>query len=171
MGVRAVTSATAFSFRRVAAVLALAVGLIASAVFLTANVQRNAALLGARQQEASLRMASAMSDQEAGARGFFQTRERKFLRTWEQGTTAFASSLAELHSLVAGDSDLHRALADLVQRAGAWHASTAAAIRMLEEVGAQQGHAAVEESREQMDGFRAATPRSRCRSARQTWTG
>jgi len=136
--------------------LAVPVALIAGAVFLTANVQRSAALVGARQQETSLRMASAMSDQEAGARGFFQTHEQKFLEPWYEGTSEFGSSLSELRSLVAGDSALLRSLADQAQRADAWHAATGAAILALERTGRSQPHAASEESREQMEGFRAA---------------
>jgi diguanylate cyclase (GGDEF)-like protein len=156
IGVVRTSPNTTPSFRRVGVVLAIAVALIDSAVFFTANMQRSAALLGARQQEASLRMASAMFDQEAGARGFFQTRERKFLRPWDQGTTMFAASLAELRSLVAGDSTLRPALADLARRASAWHASTAAAIRTLEQTGRPQPHADIERSRQEMEEFRTA---------------
>ena len=156
MGVGMITRGTAFSVRRVCVLLAVPVALIAGAVFLTANVQRNAALLGAREQEASLSMLGAMSGQEAGARGFFQTRERKFLRPWDQGTTEFASSLAELRSLVAGDVALRRGLADLAGRASAWHTVTGSAILTLQRSGRLPAHGEVEQAREQMEGFRAA---------------
>jgi diguanylate cyclase (GGDEF)-like protein len=156
MGVGLMTRGTAFSVRRVCVLLAVPVTLIAGAVFVTANVQRNAALLGAREQEASLRMLGAISGQEAAARGFFQTREQKFLRPWDPGTTAFASSLAELRSLVAGDVALRRSLADLARRASAWHAVTRAEILTLERSGRLPAHGKVEQAREQMEGFRAA---------------
>jgi diguanylate cyclase (GGDEF)-like protein len=150
------TRGTAFSFRRVGVVLMVPVALIAGAVFLTANVQRTAALLGARQQEASLSMLAAMSGQEDGARGFFQTGERKFLRPWDQGTSAYASSLAELRSLVAGDSALRRGLADLAQRASAWHVVTGAAILTLKLTSRRPPLEAIEQSRKQMEDFRTA---------------
>ena len=156
MGVGMITRGSVLSVRRVGVLLAVPVALIAGAVFLTANVQRNAALLGARQQEASLSMLGAMSGQEAGARGFFQTREWKFLLPWDQGTTAFASSLAELRSLVAGDVALRRSLADLARRASAWHAVTGAAILTLQRSGRLPAHGEVEQAREQMEGFRTA---------------
>ncbi|MGD0455877.1 MAG: CHASE3 domain-containing protein, partial [Solirubrobacteraceae bacterium] len=89
---------------RAGALVAIPVTLIALAVFATANVQRSAALLSAREQAASQTMLTAMLDQETGARGFFQTEQQLFLAPWNQGTSAFASSIAELRSLVAGDS-------------------------------------------------------------------
>ncbi len=141
--------------RRVGVVLALPVALIAGAVLLTANVQRSAVLHGARQEEASDSMLSAMLDQESGARGFYETRERAFLEPWDQGTRVFASSLAELRSLVAGNSALGRSLAEQAQRASAWHATTQAAILTLQRTGRQPSLAAIEHSRKQMDGFRA----------------
>ncbi len=156
MGVAMMTRGIGFSFRRVLFLLAVPVALISGAVFLTANVQRNAALLGARQQEASLSMLGAVSGEEAGARGFFQTRERTFLRPWDQGASAFASSLAQLRPLVAGDAALRRSLADLVQRASAWRAVTAAAILTLQRTGRPPVHAAIEQTREQVEGFRTA---------------
>ena len=72
----------AFSLWRVAVVLAMPVALIAAAVFLTANVQRSAALLGARQQEAALNLRGAMFDQEDGAHGLFLSQDRRYLQLW-----------------------------------------------------------------------------------------
>ncbi len=150
------TSGAALSFRRLGVVLAIPVVLIAAAVFLTANVERSAALLGGRQQESSLSMLNAIFDQEAAARGFFDTRDPLFLQRWNQGTSAFTSSVAELRSLVAGDAALRDSLADQAERADAWHAATGAAILVLERTGRSQSHDAIEDSRRQMDGFRKA---------------
>lgn len=142
------------SLRRVGALVCVPVALIAGAVFLTANVQRSAVLHAARQQEASETLLSAILDQEAGARGFYESDDRAFLQSWDQGTTAFASSLAELRSLVAGNSTLERRLADQAQRASAWHAAEQAAILTLQRTGRSPSHAMIEQDRKQMAGFR-----------------
>jgi diguanylate cyclase (GGDEF)-like protein len=130
--------------------------LLAGSVFATANVQRSAALLGAREQVASQSLLTAMLDQETGARGFFQTKQRAFLQPWTQGTSAFGTSLAELGSLVSGDSALERSLADQAQRASNWHNATEAAILALERTGIPQSDAAAHRGKTVMDGFRAA---------------
>jgi CHASE3 domain sensor protein len=139
-----------------ALVLAIPVVLLAGAVFATANVQRNAALLSAREQAASQSLLTAMLDQETGARGLFQTDQRLFLQPWTEGTSAFGSRLAELRSLVSGNSALKRLLADQAQRAINWHGATAAAILALERTGHTQSAALALRGKEEMDGFRAA---------------
>ena len=129
---------------------------IAGAVFATANLQRNAALLSSREQVASQGLLTAMLDQETGARGFFQTHDRPFLQPWNQGTIAFGTSLGELRSLVSGDGGLQQMLTDQAQRAAGWHASTLAAIRVLERTGRSQSDASALHDKSVMDGFRAA---------------
>lgn len=130
--------------------------LLAAAVFATANVQRNAAVLGAREQVASQSLLTAMLDQETGARGFFQTKQPLFLEPWTQGTIAFGTSLAELRSLVSGNSGLQRSLADQARRASAWHTATQGAIVFLETAGHSQSNAFALRNKSLMDGFRAA---------------
>jgi CHASE3 domain sensor protein len=130
--------------------------LLAGAVFATANVQRNAALLGAREQVASQGLLTAMLDQETGARGFFQTKQRVFLQPWTQGTGAYESSFAELHSLVSGNAGLQRSLADQAVRASSWHRATQSAILALERTGHTQSDASAVAGKDVMDGFRAA---------------
>jgi diguanylate cyclase (GGDEF)-like protein len=144
------------SSRRAGLVLAVPVVLLAGAVFATANVQRNAALLGARKQAASQRLLTAVLDQETGARGFFQTGQRVFLEPWTAGTSAFGSNLAQLRSLVAGDSGLQQSLTDQAQHVGAWHAATEAAIRTLERSGHTQSDASALTTKGLMDDFRAS---------------
>ncbi len=146
----------AFSLWRVGVVLAMPVALIAAAVFLTANVQRSAALLGARQQEAALNLRGAMFDQEDGAHGLFLSQDRRYLQLWSQGTSEFASSLAELRSLLPAHSALRQSLVDQARLADTWHDATGKAILDLERTGHAQSHDAIEDSREQMDAFRAA---------------
>src|ERR1039458_9111370 len=109
------------SLRRVGVVVCVPVALIAGAVFLTANVQRSAVMLGARQQETSESMLNAILNQETGARGFYESHEQASLQSWDQGTSEFASSLAQLRSLVAGNSALERSLARQAKQATACH--------------------------------------------------
>ena len=118
--------------KRVALVLILPVALIAGGVFSTAQVERNAALLGASRAAASERLLRSMLNQETGARGFFETRDAAFLQPWADGTRSFASSLAQLRPLVAGDPRLTAMVDDQARRANAWHATSAAAIAASE---------------------------------------
>jgi diguanylate cyclase (GGDEF)-like protein len=144
------------SSRRVGAVLVVPVVLLAGAVFATANLQRNAALLGAHEQVASQGLLTAMLDQETGARGFFQTGQKEFLAPWVQGRGAFEANLEELRSLVSGDTELERSLADQAQRAVAWHAETQTSIGVLERTGRPPSAALAVHGKSVMDGFRAA---------------
>jgi hypothetical protein len=123
------------SMRRVISVLAAIVVLIAGALYATADIQRNAALLGARQQVAAQGMLTAMLDQETGSRGFVETRQKAFLVPWEAGTSAFTASLAALRSLEVGNVGLERLLDDQAQRADRWHAEVQAAISRFDQTG------------------------------------
>jgi diguanylate cyclase (GGDEF)-like protein len=136
--------------------LAIPVVLLAGAVFATANVQRDAALHSARAQVASQALLTAMLDQETGARGFFQTKQRVFLQPWTQGTRGFGSSLAELRSLVSGNPGLQQSLNDQQGLANLWHAATQAQILALERTGRSQSDAAALRGKSAMDSFRAA---------------
>jgi diguanylate cyclase (GGDEF)-like protein len=144
------------SLRRIGLVIAVPVIVIAGAVFATANIQRNAAQLSAREQVASQRALTAMLDQETGARGFFQTDRREFLQPWYQGTGAFGSSVAELRSLLTGSPSLQQMLEDQAQDATAWHAMSQAAILHLEQTGRSQAIAAAIQAKSRMDGFRTS---------------
>ena len=70
---------TGLPARRLAAIIAVPVVLIACAVFATATIERDSALHAAEQQAAGQRMLTAMLDEETGARGYFETREPRFL--------------------------------------------------------------------------------------------
>jgi diguanylate cyclase (GGDEF)-like protein len=144
------------SSRRVALLLAVPVIVIAGAVFETANLQRSVALSSAREQVASQSMLAAMLNQETGARGFFQTRERLFLQPWTQGTNSYGLSLVALRSQIAGNSGLERMLAGEARRAELWHAATQAAILTLEQSGRTQSDAAAVQGKSAMDDFREA---------------
>ena len=142
--------------RRVFSVLAAIVILIAGALFATSDIQRNAALLGARQQVAAQGMLTALLDQETGSRGFFETRERTFLVPWEDGTSAFKANLAALRSLEVGNVDLDRMLDDQAQRADRWHAEVEAAISRFGQTGRRPSVPEAVQEKAIMDGFRAS---------------
>lgn len=142
--------------RRVISVLAAIVALIAIALFATAGIQRNAALLGARQQVAAQGMLTAMLDQETGSRGFFETRQKPFLVPWEEGTSAFTASLAALRTLELGNPGLERLLDDQAHRADLWHARVQAAISSFERTGRPPSVAEALRDKTVMDGFRAS---------------
>jgi diguanylate cyclase (GGDEF)-like protein len=144
------------SIRRVIFVLAVIVVLIAGALYATATIQRNAALLGARQQVTAQSLLTAMLDQETGSRGFFQTREKAFLVPWGHGASAFLSSLGALRSLVAGNAGLERILDDQAQRANGWHRVVQASITRLEQTGRAPSAAEALQEKAIMDGFRAS---------------
>jgi diguanylate cyclase (GGDEF)-like protein len=141
---------------RVALVLVLPVVLIVSAVFATGQVERHAALLGARRATVSGQLLTAMLDQETGARGYFETRDAVFLEPWTQGTGKYAASLAALRSLVAGDTGLTRMVAGQARLASAWHTVTASAIATLRRGGPTQSLTASLRAKQAMDRFRAA---------------
>jgi len=135
--------------------MVLPVALIAGGVFSTAQVERDAALLGARRAAASERLLMSMLNQETGSRGYFETRDTAFLQPWAAGTGSFASSLAQIRSLVAGDDTLTDMVDDQARLATAWHAGTAAAIATLRRGGGSETVAAALQSKTVMDEFRA----------------
>jgi diguanylate cyclase (GGDEF)-like protein len=144
------------SIRRVMSVLAVIVVLIAGALYATAKIERNAALLAARQQVTAQSMLTAMLDQETGSRGFFETRQKAFLSPWESGTSEFVASLATLRALVAGNAGLETILDDQAERAGSWHAEVRGAINRLEQTGQAPSVAEALREKAVMDGFRAS---------------
>ena len=142
------------SSRQLALLLIVPVIVIAGAVYLTSQVQRNAAVVGSERQVASQQLLTAMLDQETGARGYFQTRQRKFLEPWRRGTTAFGTAVARLQDLVRGDSDLRQRLADQTSRGLTWHAMTKREIRRLERTGRTQSRAEALRNKGVLDDFR-----------------
>jgi diguanylate cyclase (GGDEF)-like protein len=144
------------SIRRVMFVLAVIVVLIAGALYATATIQRNAAILGAQQQVTAQSALTGMLDQESGSRGFFETRQKAFLGPWQSGTAEYTSSLTALRVLVAGDAGLESILADQAHRASLWHAEVQAAITRLEQTGEAPSAAEALREKTTMDGFRAS---------------
>ena len=85
---------TNLSGRRLAALIAVPVALIACAVFATATIERDSALHASSQQAAGQRLLTAMLDEETGSRGDFETRQARFLEPWYQGQADFAAARA-----------------------------------------------------------------------------
>src|ERR1035441_528736 len=156
MGVLSMMSDAGRSLRRVGVLVCVPVALIAGAVFLTANVQRSAVEHAAQQQETSESMLNAILNQESGARGFYELHQQASLQPWHQGTSEFASSLAQLRSLVSGNSALERSLARQAKQATAWHDVTQAEILTVQRTGRSPSQAAIQKDREQMLDFRAS---------------
>jgi diguanylate cyclase (GGDEF)-like protein len=144
------------SMRRVACLVSMVAALIAGALYATADLQRNAAMLGASQQAASGNLLTAVLDQETGSRGFFETRDKAFLQPWDEGATGFASSLASLRSLVAGNAVLEQMLDRQAELAGRWQAASQAAITLLGQAGRVPTDAEALGQKALMDDFRVA---------------
>jgi diguanylate cyclase (GGDEF)-like protein len=144
------------SQRRVAIVLAVPVILITVAVFVTAQVQRSAALQDSERQVASQSLLTAMLDQETGARGYFQTGRPAFLAPWTQGTANFTATMAELRRLFVGDRSAQRLLAEQAHRAAVWHHATQQAVAALRRTGRNQSPVQARQGKHRMDGFRNA---------------
>jgi diguanylate cyclase (GGDEF)-like protein len=142
--------------KRAAWLIAAPVLLIALAVFVTANVERSAAIQSGRQQAASARLLTAMLEQETGAQGYLQTNDRGFLTTWTEGTKEFASQLAASRTLAGGDPLLVRSLNEQANIAATWHASTLAAVNRFASLGIRPSHAEAVDGRTIMQAFRAS---------------
>jgi diguanylate cyclase (GGDEF)-like protein len=121
----------ALSPRRVIGVAALAVAMIAAAVFTAARIERDSAIHASQQAQASEQLLTAMLDQETGARGYYETRETRFLAPWYLGTTNFASALAVSRKLDGGDQTLLESVAEQDQLGTSWHAAQTAEIDRL----------------------------------------
>jgi diguanylate cyclase (GGDEF)-like protein len=142
--------------KRVVLLLLVPVLLVAAAVYATAQVERHAALDGARRATVSEQLLTSMLNQETGARAFFETGDPVFLQPWTAGTASFGPTVATLRSLVAGDRVLTGMVVDQVRRASAWHAMTATAIAVFRRDGHAETLAVALQAKRVMDGFRAA---------------
>ncbi len=111
------------SVRRVSALAAISVALIACAVFAAGRINRTSIIHADQQEQAGQSMLTAMLDQESGARGYFVTRRPQFLEPWSEGTSQFAQALATSRQIDAGDRSLTQSLADQAQAAQQWRAT------------------------------------------------
>ncbi len=141
--------------RRALWLLAVPVLLLAAAVFATASIERQAAERSSAAVDSAQKMLTAMLDQETGARGFFQTRDRQFLQPWYKGAADFGAALSGTRAHAGSDPDLRRQLAEQELLASEWHALTSAQIeRVLRGGGAPTVREALG-AKNMMDSFRA----------------
>jgi diguanylate cyclase (GGDEF)-like protein len=145
---------TGFSARRVAALIAIPVVLIACAVFATATIERASALHSGTQADAGHRLLTAMLDQETGSRGYFETRETSFLEPWYEGQAEFTAALAQARSLSTGDAPLIQLLNQQAERSGIWRAAVAVQIARLRTTGRRPSIPAAVFEKSLMDDFR-----------------
>jgi diguanylate cyclase (GGDEF)-like protein len=140
--------------RRIAVLIAIPVVLIACAVFATATFERSGALQASKQQEAAQRLLTGMLDQETGARGYFETRESRFLAPWYLGRSHFLTALADSRSLSAGDAPLEQALSAQEESGNEWHTTIASEITQLQLTGRAPSIAQALGAKSNMDNFR-----------------
>jgi diguanylate cyclase (GGDEF)-like protein len=140
--------------RRIAVLIAIPVVLIACAVFATATFERNSALHASKQQDAAQRLLTGMLDQETGARGYFETRELRFLQPWYLGRSHFLAALADSRSFSAGDGALEQAIAEQEQSGDTWNATIANEITHLRLTGQPPSRAQALAAKAIMDNFR-----------------
>ncbi len=145
---------TGLSTRQMAAVIAVPVVLIACAVFATATIESQGALHAAERQSAGQRLLTAMLDQETGARGYFQTRDERFLAPYRAGQTAFASALAQSRALAAGDAPLQQSLLEQARQDDLWLGSARVQIAVLQHTGRRPTVADAVTSKATVDAFR-----------------
>jgi diguanylate cyclase (GGDEF)-like protein len=121
--------------RRLAALIAVPVVLIACAVFATATIERDTALYAYQQQAAGQRLLIAMLDEETGSRGYFETRETRFLQPWYQGQVDFATALRASRRLGAGDAPLQQSLSEQAADNSQWLGTVSRDIERLQVTG------------------------------------
>ena len=103
--------------------VALAVGIVAAAVWFTSQAQRAAEVRAEAEVTAAQQLLTAMLDQESGLRGFLLTGERAQLRPYERGRSDFERAAAALEAGEADESAEEREHAsEHVRAARAWQA-------------------------------------------------
>ena len=142
------------SLRRFAAVIAVPVILIACAVFVTATLQRDGALDSARRQATGQQLLTTMLDEETGVRGYFETRDARFLDPYYSGAVAFAHALAQSRAYDAGDPPLLQSLTAQGQQNATWRAEVADQITTLATQGVRPTTAQAIADKSLVDGFR-----------------
>lgn len=103
---------------RARALLAVAIGVMAVAVWGTAHLQRRAAVDAIELERASERMMIAMLDQQSALRGYALTRQESFLDPYRSGTSEFEQALAAAERLA--NRDLRTRIDAQVAAARAW---------------------------------------------------
>ena len=103
---------------RTRATLAIAVVVIAAAVWAVSAAQRSTAERVFEESAAAERMLTAMLDQETGLRGFALTRQRTFLEPFERGASDFHTAANDARELA--DGEQRRTIDRLERTADRW---------------------------------------------------
>jgi len=102
-------------------VLAVAVGVVALAVWAVSETQRSTAERVFDESRAAARMQIAMLDQETGVRGFALTRQRPYLQPFIDGVREFNDASVDAREL-ATDDEQRRSIAKVTRTANRWRA-------------------------------------------------
>jgi diguanylate cyclase (GGDEF)-like protein len=102
--------------------LIVAAAVVAAAVWLGAEVQRDSATTAARRMEASQRMLSSLLDQEAGLRAYQLTGTDRYLSTSPTQRSTFAQASSGLRSAAQDDGAVAAALSTVVAAERRWRA-------------------------------------------------
>jgi len=102
-------------------VLAVAVGVVALAVWIVSETQRSTAERVFDESRAAARMQTAMLDQETGLRGFALTRRRSFLQPFIDGVREFNTATDDARELAGGGAQ-RRTIDRMARAANRWRA-------------------------------------------------
>jgi diguanylate cyclase (GGDEF)-like protein len=102
-------------------VLAVAVGVVAFAVWAVSETQRSTAERVFDESRAAARMQIAMLDQETGLRGFALTRRRPYLQPFIDGVREFNDASVDARELATNDEQ-RRSIAKVTRTANRWRA-------------------------------------------------
>ncbi|HEU4658499.1 MAG TPA: diguanylate cyclase [Capillimicrobium sp.] len=140
--------------RRIA--LLLTAALVGVAVWVSADVQRDAAARGGARMEASQRLLTSMLDQETGLRGYLLTGDGVFLEPLHSGDRAFDVAERDIRAAAGDDEDVLAPLDATVDVASRWHGAAREAIEVTRVDGPRRIDLAAALSRKElMDRFRA----------------
>jgi diguanylate cyclase (GGDEF)-like protein len=114
---------------RTRATLAIAVVVIAAAVWAVSATQRSTAERVFEESAAADRMLTAMLDQETGLRGFALTRERSFLEPFDRGVRDFDAAADDARELA--DDGQRRSIDRLERTADRWRVLAEQEVAML----------------------------------------
>jgi diguanylate cyclase (GGDEF)-like protein len=107
--------------------LAMAVGVVALAVWAVSEAQRSVAERAFEESRVASRMETALLDQQTAARGFALTSDPAFLGSLQVAVREFVESAAEARDL-ATSPEQRRALASIVAAAARWRALPSSAL-------------------------------------------
>lgn len=144
---------------RVRLVLAVAVAVIAAAVWGVSHTQRSTAERIFDESQAAARMMTAMLDQETGLRGYALTEQRAYLEPYVDGVREFDAAATEAYE-IANDAEQRQLLDEMIRTATRWRSLANREIARIEADHPRAGSLAERASRKQFfDSFRTESER------------